>query len=257
MKRILTTLTSIICLGICHVSSAQNADNVYLAPNPQTARWSYIETDNNGKQIATVYNSIESIEGDAVNGSIKLLVEEVPVASPKDTTKSFEFYCFKNGEFMPDVFAGFDYNIFEGNLDIRIHDIIQEKYPDLSEEKKEEALEKVKAELFKLSGETRGIPRYPKVGKLPDYEFHCKVNIIGIKVLGTDRRIVGKESIQTNAGTFDCFILEETITIKSMMMKDVEKIKSWYAYGIGMVKEISYDKNGKLTSTRILNEINW
>ena len=78
-----------------------------------------------------------------------------------------------------------------------------------------------------------------------------------MKVLGTDRRIVGKETIQTKAGTFDCFILEETITIKSMMMKDIEKIKSWYAYGIGLVKEISYDKNGKLISTMILNEVNW
>jgi hypothetical protein len=28
-------------------------------------------------------------------------------------------------------------------------------------------------------------------------------------------------------------------------MKDVEKTKSWYAYGIGLVKEITYDKNGR------------
>lgn len=257
MKRIFSFLVFSICVGICHEASAQNADNVYLAPNPQTARWSYIETDSNGQQIATIYNSVESIEGDAVNGSIKLLVEEVPVASPKDTTRSFDFYCFKDGEFMADVFAGFDYNIFEGSLDIRVRDIIQEKYPDLSEEKKTKVLEEVKAELFKMSGGTHGIPRYPKVGKLPDYEFQCKINIISMKVLGTDRRIVGKETIQTKAGTFDCFILEETITIKSMMMKDVEKIKSWYAYGIGLVKEISYDKNGKLISTMILNEVNW
>jgi hypothetical protein len=54
---------------------------------------------------------------------------------------------------------------------------------------------------------------------------------------------------------FDCFVLEETITIKSMMMKDVEKIKSWYAYGIGLVKEITYDKNGKLISTMTLSEL--
>ena len=147
MKRIFSILVFSICVGICHEASAQNADNVYLAPNPQTARWSYIETDSNGQQIATIYNSVESIEGDAVNGSIKLLVEEVPVASPKDTTRSFDFYCFKDGEFMADVFAGFDYNIFEGSLDIRVRDIIQEKYPDLSEEKKTKVLEEVKAEL--------------------------------------------------------------------------------------------------------------
>ena len=78
-----------------------------------------------------------------------------------------------------------------------------------------------------------------------------------MNVSGEDRRIVGTERILTNAGSFDCFILEETITTKSMMMKDVEKIKSWYAYGIGLVKEITYDKNGKLISTMILNEVNW
>ena len=50
---------------------------------------------------------------------------------------------------------------------------------------------------------------------------------------------------------------EETISTKILMMKDVEKIKSWYAYGIGLVKEITYDKNGKLISSIILNKINW
>lgn len=67
-----------------------NQDAVYLVSNPLTARWSYIETDKNGKQIATIYNSVESVEGDGVNGNLKLRVEEVPVASPKDTitTKS-------------------------------------------------------------------------------------------------------------------------------------------------------------------------
>ena len=76
-----------------------------------------------------------------------------------------------------------------------------------------------------------------------------------MKVVGEERKIVGTEKIQTEAGSFDCFILEEKITTKFMMMKDVEKIRSWYAYGIGLVKEVTYDKNGKLISTMILNEI--
>jgi hypothetical protein len=80
---------------------------------------------------------------------------------------------------------------------------------------------------------------------------------MSMKVRGEERRIAGTERIQTQAGSFDCFILEETISTKAMMMKDVEKIKSWYAYGIGLVKEITYDENGKLISTMILNEVNW
>ena len=255
MKRIFAIIVSTIFLIICNEAKAQN--DVYLAPNPKTARWSYIETDNTGKKAAIVYYSVESIEGDGVNGNIKLLVKEVPVASPKDTVKSFEFYSFKDGELLPDIFSGFEDNLFDNELDSQVRKTIQEEYPDLPEDKKQEVIRQVKAEIIKVSGEARGIPRYPKIGKLPDYEFHIKMSIISMKVLGENRRIVGTESIQTEAGLFDCFILEETLTTKAMMMKDVETIKSWYAYGIGLVKETSYDKNGKLISTMLLNRVNW
>ena len=256
MKRIFVILISIVCLSICHEANAQN--NVYLAPDPQTARWSYIETDSNGKHISTIHNSIESIEGDAVNGRVKLRIEEIPVGSPKEATTSFSFYRFKDGELMVDMIAGIEENLFEGiSLDSLINSTFKEKYPDLQEEKKKEVIEKIKSDYLNITGQIRGIPRYPKVGKLPDYEFHFKMSIMSMKVTGQERSIVGTERIQTEAGSFDCFVMEETITTKAMMMKDVEKIKSWYAYGIGLVKEITYDKNGKLISTMILSEVNW
>ena len=257
MKRIFAFFISAICLSICYEANAQNAGDVYLVSDPQTARWSYIETDSNGKKTATVYNSVESVKGDGVNGSLKIRVEEVPVATPKDTVRSFIFYRFKDGEFMVDLYAGFEDNMFEGNsLDSLVRNTVKEKYPDLPKEKEQEIIEEVRSKFIRISGEPRGIPRYPEVGKLPDYEFNFKVKIISMNVLGADRRIVGKESVKTEAGVFDCFILEETITTKAMMVKEVEKIRAWYAYGIGLVKEITYDKNGKLISTMILNEVN-
>lgn len=250
MKRIIVIIVLTVCLSICHAQDA-----IYLVSNPQNAKWSYVETDSNGKHISNIYNSIESIDGDAINGKIKMLVEEVPVASPNDTIRSFMFYSFKDGEFIVDVCAKLEDTIFESKLDSLVHNTIKEKFPDLSEEKKKEVIEKTKSEFFKIYGETRGIPRYPKEGKLPDYELHIKVSLISMKVIGENRRIVGTERIQTEAGVFDCFIMEETINTKTMMMKEVEKIKSWYAYGLGLVKEITYDKHGKLISTMILNEI--
>ena len=257
MKRIfLILLHMTLCLCIRYEADAQDA--VYLIPNPQTARWSYIETDNKGKQTATIYNSVESIEGDGVDGKIKVLVEEIPVASPKDISTSFNFYRFKDGEFMVDMISGIEDNLFEGkSLDSLIHSTIKDKYPDLPEDTKKEVIEKTKSQYLNISGDTRGIPRYPKVGKLPDYEFHFKMSIMSMRVSSTERRIVGTETIQTPAGSFDCFILEETITTKITIVKDVERVKSWYAYGIGLVKEITYDKNGNLISTMILNGINW
>lgn len=251
MKRIFAILVAAVCLSICNDANAQNRtytqETVYLISNPQTVKWSYIETDSNGKQISTIYNSVESIEGDGVNGNIKLCIKEVPIVSPKDTIKSFMFYRFKDGEYMADMEAMMSADFFG--------DSIKEKYPDLTDEQMKEVLEELKSRFAKISGEIRGIPRYPKVGKLPDYEFHFKFTIMNLKVVGQERRIVGTERIQTKAGSFDCFILEETISTKAMMMKEVEKIKSWYAYGIGLVKEVTYDKNGKLISTMVLNEI--
>ena len=130
-------------MSISYEANAQDA--VYLASNPQTARWSYVETDSNGKHKATIYYSVDSIEGDAVNGNIKLCVEEVPVASPKDTTKSFDFYHFKNGEMMADVYAGFEYNVFDGKLESLVNKTLQEQYPDITEEKKKEVIDGVRS----------------------------------------------------------------------------------------------------------------
>ena len=254
MKRIIAILVLTVFMSISYEANAQNnthvQENVYLVSNPQTARWSYIETDSKGNHISTIYNSVESIEGDAVNGNIKLLMKEVHVDSPKDTVKSFMFYRFKNGEYMVDMDSLLSDDFF-GNTSSHI----KEQYPDLTDEQLKAVLNELKSKFAKISGEIHGIPRYPKVGKLPDYEFHYKFTIMNLKVIGEERKIVGTERIETEAGSFDCFILEETITTKAIMMKEVEKIKSWYAYGIGLVKEITYDKNGKLVSTMILNEI--
>lgn len=252
MKRIFILIVQIVGLCTFHPASGQTTDEVYLAPNPQTARWSYMETDANGKQVATAYHSVESMEGDAINGSLKLRVEKISVTSPADTIKSLMFYRFKDGEYMVDMNA-----VFEGDvLNDLVSSAMENNETEISDAEKAEAIEKMRSQI-KISGEIRGIPRHPEVGKLPDYEFQFKFSIMNMKIQGERRRIVGTERIRTEAGEFDCFILEETITTKAMLMKDVEKIRAWYAYGIGLVKEITYDKNDKVVSTITLNGINW
>ena len=241
-------------MSLCCTANAQSRaqDDVYLVPDPQTARWSYMENDADGKPVGMVYTSVESMEGDAVNGYLRLRVDEVPLASPEDTLTSFAFYRFKDGEYMMDLSAVFERDL----LSSAISSALEKREEEISEEEIEEAIEKMKSH-FKTSGEIRGIPRHPKVGKLPDFDYQLKLSIFSMKVQGEQRRIVGTERIHTEAGSFDCFILEETITMKIMMVKEVEKIRSWYAYGIGMVKENTYDKKDKLISTMILKEINW
>ena len=249
MKRILTVISALICLCFSWVAGAQNT---YLVPDPQNAKWSYVETDANGKETARYFHSVESLKGDGINGTLKLKVETVSHDTPSETGENAIFYRFKDGEFMVDLNA-----IFEGDmLAGLVKEAVKEESADLSDDKVNEAIEMVKSQ-FKVSGEIRGIPRYPTIGKLPDFEFHFKFSIVNMKVTAEDRKIVCKEKLQTAAGTYDCFIMDETITTNVMMTKEVEKTRSWYAHGIGLVKEITYDKNGKAVSTMVLDSVNW
>lgn len=241
----------LLVLLLCGMKmSAQ--ESVFFAPDPANARWSYIEYDADGNQQAVVFQSVEKMEGDAVNGKVRIRLELVKPSAPKDTVKSMVFYRFKDGEYMVDMSALFEEDFLADILE----SATKEESEEMSEEKKKEAVEAMKNQI-KISGEIRGIPRYPKVGKLPDYEFQMKFSIINMKVNGEQRKISRIEKLTTPAGTFDCFVLEETVTTRAMMQKEVEKTISWYAHGVGLVKEASYDKNGKLQSSTMLNSINW
>ena len=223
-------------------------EKVFFVSDPENARWSYRETDGNGKSVATTFYSVESMKGDAVNGSVRFKIEKVADANPADTLKSLIFYRFKDGEYMVDMNAFFEADVLAG----LVKDAVKEEPTSASESEINAAIEEMKKNI-KITGEMRGIPRYPKIGDLPDYEFQFKLSIVSMSASGTDRKITRTEKLQTPAGTFDCFVMEETVTSKVLMVKEVEKTISWYAYGIGLVKEETYDKKGKLTSTILLN----
>lgn len=60
-----------------------------------------------------------------------------------------------------------------------------------------------------------------------------------------NRKIEGKESITTPAGTFDCVVLSQDIDTK-FILKVQASSKEWYAENIGMIRSESYNKKGKL-----------
>ena len=252
MKRILLIMTCVIAFVFSSGMNAYAQDKVFFVPEPETARWSYLEMDGNGATTATMVYSVDSMTGDAVNGTAKVKFERAGKQSSEETMGSFMYCKFKDGEFTIDMNAFFEADVL-GEL---IDTAAGEEGIGVSEEEKKKAIEEMR-KLIEISGEVRGIPRYPVIGALPDYEFVFKFSFVTMTVKGTERKISGKERLTTPAGTFDCFIMEETITTKAMMQKEVEKTVSWYAYGVGLVKENTYDKKGKLVSTTLLNSINW
>ena len=106
-----------------------------------------------------------------------------------------------------------------------------------------------------VTGECRGIPAELSVGmELPDYEIEIKVMFITSKMGCRDRKVIGRESVTTPAGTFDCYVVEETMTAKAMMVNEKTRQVTWYARGIGLVRQQTFDKK-KLTGTTVLTSI--
>lgn len=73
----------------------------------------------------------------------------------------------------------------------------------------------------------------------------------------TDRKVEGKESVTTPAGTFDCYKVTSTSTMENQMgMKMTIRTSAveWIAPKVGMVRSESYDKNGKLAGYTVLSK---
>ena len=69
----------------------------------------------------------------------------------------------------------------------------------------------------------------------------------------SDKVVIGKETITTPAGTYDCLILTQNTTISmGKLMNITTSSKDWISRGVGTVKSESYDKNGKLDGYSLL-----
>jgi len=104
-----------------------------------------------------------------------------------------------------------------------------------------------------ISGTDIELPNDLSVGQeLADANLSIAVSMGGIKmnttVDQTNRRVEKKESVTVAAGTFDCYLVTETTTSKTMGATIEMDTKLWLAEGVGMVKQESYKKNGNLMS---------
>lgn len=103
---------------------------------------------------------------------------------------------------------------------------------------------------------------YPGL-KLPDASFSFTMNSSGMEVVMhstvTDRVVVGKETVTTKAGTFECMKIRSTTSANmNMMGRNINTGNAtdyvWLAPEIGMVKQESYSKN-KLDYTMALSRL--
>lgn len=111
-----------------------------------------------------------------------------------------------------------------------------------------------------MEGDALQIPAKLTAGEtLPDAETKIKTGMNGMSLMSmtlsiTDRKVEGKESITTPAGTFECYKITQTTSMKSIMSKSYQSVE-YYAEGVGLVQSETYDKKGKLENKQVLLSI--
>lgn len=90
--------------------------------------------------------------------------------------------------------------------------------------------------------------------KLPLGEMTMDLNGFKVKATITENEVVAHEEITTPAGTYDCYVVQQTSWSRVMGIKNETTSKIWYARGIGQVKQESYSK-GKLSASMVLTSV--
>lgn len=99
------------------------------------------------------------------------------------------------------------------------------------------------------------IPNKLAVGyQLPLGEMIVDLGGFRVKSTITENEVVDREEITTPAGTFKCYVVQQTSEGRVMGIKSSTTTKIWYARGIGQVKMETYSK-GDLVSSTVLTSM--
>lgn len=120
-------------------------------------------------------------------------------------------------------------------------------------------LEQYKDMEMDISGTDLELPNNLNVGQqLSDANVTMKISMGGMNMNTTvdliNRKVEKKESVTTSAGTFECYVIYTDNKIKAMMVKQTFPSRVWFSEGVGMIKQESYNKSGKLMGSTVLTK---
>lgn len=77
-------------------------------------------------------------------------------------------------------------------------------------------------------------------------------------IMSEKRKVTGKETVTVEAGSYDCFVVVETIKLKAMLgIGSTSYSSTWYASGIGEVISQELTKKGKVEETTKLISVTY
>lgn len=182
----------------------------------------YMNIDKDGKTASYCIEKIKDCHGTPLNGGL---------------TYSYEFLnnehksIFKDGKSLDMVVT-----VSDGETKIKLNDL----------------LKAAKSDGYMPEGDLSTIPADIQIGdNLKDSRVGISVSFFKSHNLYTNRKVTGKETITTPAGTFDCFIVE-CVSFPREKKASVFS-RSWISLGIGVVKQEIVPQDGE-ARTMILIE---
>lgn len=120
----------------------------------------------------------------------------------------------------------------------------------------QESMEMFAESEVKLEADEVNYPDQMQVGdELKDGRLKIEMvgvpTIMSMELLIINRKVEGKETIETPAGSFECYKISYDTEMHTVL-KVTRKTVEWYCPGVGMVRQETYNKKGKLQDYSLL-----
>lgn len=222
-----------ICITLFCISfaTAQDGCSKYY-PMEEGSSYEYTNYNKKGKLESTTNYSVISVtsEGSATKATLDLKLKDKKGKESFNTTYSFT--CEDN-------IVHIDYkSIFPAAM--------MKQYESMGMD-------------MEISGTDIEVPNNLSVGKeLKDANVTISMSMTGINMVisvdMTNRKVIAKESITTDTGTYSCYVVSENTSSKTMGVHTEMTSKLWLSEDVGMIQQETYKKNGDLMSKTVLTK---
>lgn len=226
-NKFLLVLTAIFCSLLV---KAQNCDFYY--PEMKGVELIYKNFDKKGKLTSTSAQKVTEYSKTANGAAATILVKTTDDKGKNPNESELNVKCE----------AGIFYFDMKGYLN-------------------QQSMKGMEGMEIKMENDNLQMPSNLKVGdKLKDGWVKMTMGANGMVIMSmeitvTDRIVEKKENVTTEAGTFECFKMNQTV-ISKVPMKIETKSSQWLTKGTGVIKNESYGSDGSVLSSMVLSAIN-
>ncbi|HOU99007.1 MAG TPA: hypothetical protein PLP65_09195 [Bacteroidales bacterium] len=225
MKTIYFLLSCLISIQV----SAQNCNDFYSFKTGTSIEYIH----NNAKDKMESISKMTVSDVSTTDGIVTLKTDNVFYDDKEKETYKFQqtYYC-QDGNITFDMSNMFDPKTMEGYKDMQVS----------------------------MTSDKLDLPNSLSVGQtLKEGNATMVISNQGMKLMTMsvhvfNRKVDSQETITVPAGTYNCYKITYDVESK-VMFKIQGKAAEWYAKGVGMVKQETYDSKGKITGSTLLKSI--